>query len=265
MTIELTLFLMLIGIVAGVLSKAVNFSPAFIAISAAYFFLPIFNTSLEHALLSVVATSIFSFLPMHIYTWLESMRSKSIDFPMLVQFSPGIALGAIIGAQVLSFMNPIVFKVCFSLLVIIYTYNALLSSNLITHKVRKTSKGFSLLVGMLVGGVSLLAGSCGRVLGDSLFSFLSKDLNNKEATVRGFVVFTSIAALIGFAFPAQGFDTHNLFGFTGAVHLPSALIMGLSFSVAYLLCRRQINDLDKNVLIISCVLFLVFTVFRLWL
>ncbi|MDB4837070.1 sulfite exporter TauE/SafE family protein [Marinomonas sp.] len=259
MTIELIFLLILIGAGTGAVSSVVAFPPSFIAISAAYFFLPF-----DNVFLPVIATCLMAFLPVHLYAWVKLMKRHKVDFPLLIQFSPGIALGAIIGAQVLSFMEPVVFKVCFTALALSFIYNLGVSSNLISFHKRTLPKAMSLPVGMGVGSISLLAGNCGRVLGEFIYNISNKDTERKEGTVLGFIIFSSIAALIGFIFPAQDVETYSLYGFAGAIHLPSLMVIGGTHSLFYYLFHERGNELDNNVLLICCLLFTLCTLFRLW-
>ena len=173
-------------------------------------------------------------------------------------------MGSVIGAQLLSLSSLFVFKIAFSLISVIAVTNIVFRPQLERMNGIKIGKLGHLPIGLTVGALSLLSGNCGRVLGDMLCTLKEVEQKQHQGTSDGFVVFASIAAMVGFIYPAQMFDHIGLSGFAGAVHLPSTVILSCSHLFFYWLCSNRGNELDKNVLSISFVIFIVFSVTRLW-
>lgn len=264
LSIEMILFLLFIGSATGSITALIRVSPTFIGVPAAYLFFPVFDYSFEDHVLPIVATSITAFIPVQLYIWINAMKANAVDPTSLIYFAPGIAMGGVIGAQLLSIVSVLVFKAAFSMMVVVALFSLLFPIK--TEKINdKTLKRFTdLPTGLLVGLVSLLSGNNGQDLGFMLSRFKKISLNLIDGTTAGFVVFTSIAAMIGFIFPAKPFNDMGLLGYAGAIHLPSLVILALSHTFFYWLCRNRGNTLDTKVLAVSIAIFLACSVVRLW-
>jgi uncharacterized membrane protein YfcA len=267
---ELIFLLILVGAGTGTISTIMKVSPALIAIPAFYFFLPVFNLSFSDVVLPVVSTCLIAFLPAHLYSWIQSMKNGEVDFERLISFAPGIVMGGIIGAQLLSLMSFSLFKVTFSLIALISILNIILALKLISVPVISLKKWSFLPIGLLIGSISLLSGSSGRVLGESLLMTSNTELKKREGTINGLVVFASIAAMVGFIYPAQAFNYSTLLRldsltFAGSMHLPSLIVLALSHGFfCFLCCNRANNTLDNTVLSVSYIVFIFCTLVRLW-
>jgi uncharacterized membrane protein YfcA len=263
-TIEMFILLLFIGAATGSVASVIKIAPALIAIPALYFFLPVFDLSFHSLMLPSIATCITAFIPANLYAWISSMKKGEVDSQQLINFAPGIAMGGVIGAQLLSLSSLLVFEVAFSLIALIAVINIVLRLRLERVHALQSRKSWNLLIALSVGALSLLAGNCGRVLGSLLCTFKKVEPKHHQGTSDGFVVFTSIAAMIGFIYPAKTFNQMELSGFAGAVHLPSMIILSCSHMFFYWLFRNLGNELDKSVLSISFVVFLFFSIIRIW-
>ena len=263
-TFEMMLLLFFIGITTGSITALISIAPTLIAIPALFFFLPIFGYSLNELMLPAIATCITAFIPMHLYAWINAMKKGDVDSQHLIRFSPGITMGGVIGAQSLSLISFDVFKICFSVLVVLTILGMTFHSFLAKSKTITITKNAALPIGLLIGVSSVMSGHCGSVLAYGLEKINTTSKNLRAGTISGFAVFTSIAALIGFIFPAKAFKSIELSGFAGAIHVPSMFILGMTHFVFYLLCRGRANTLDKKVLSIGFIIFLACSLIRLW-
>lgn len=264
MPIELILLLVLIGAGTGSVSAIIKVAPALIAIPTLYFFLPVFDVSLDSLVLPVIATCLTAFIPTYLYVWIKSMKAGAVDFQRLINFTPGIVMGAVVGAQLLSLISPSVFKVAFSIVSIIAILNIVLSSKMESISDVNINKVVQLPIGLLIGVASLISGSCGRVLAEMLFSINKTRPSQRQGTIDGVTVFASIAAMVGFIYPAKAFSHLGLIGFAGAIHLPSILILAISHFFFFWLCQNRGNGLDQKVLSASFMIFLICALIRLW-
>ncbi|ETX11652.1 hypothetical protein MUS1_09295 [Marinomonas ushuaiensis DSM 15871] len=264
MPIELILLLLFIGAGTGSVSAIIKTSPVLVAIPALYFFLPVYDLSLDSVILPVIATCLTAFIPTYLYTWIKSMKGGLVDFQRLINFTPGVVMGAVIGAQILSLINPNVFKVAFTIISIAGIFNIILSAKIEAVKSVNIGKFARLPIGLLVGVASLISGNCGRVLAGYLFAINKTSLIHRQGTIDGVVVFVSIAAMVGFIYPAQTFNDLGLTAFAGAIHLPSVLVLAVSHFFFFWFCENRGNELDKKVLSISFMCFLAFALIRLW-
>jgi uncharacterized membrane protein YfcA len=264
MQIEWFFLLALIGVTTGAVSALINIAPSLIALPVFYFFLPLFNLSFDDHMLPLVATCLVAFIPTHLHAWIQSMKNREVDFQHLINYAPGLAMGGIIGAQLLSLVSFSVFNVFFSLLALVTILQIIFALRSVNYAGIHVNKLSYIPVGLGFGAVSLLAGTCGRVMGDVLQAVNKKNSSQKEGTVQGFIVFTSIAAMVGFIYPAQPFKYFDVSGFVGAMHLPSLLVLAISHWCFYWLCHNRGNELDKMVLCVCFILFLVCALFRMW-
>ena len=264
-SIEFFLLLFFIGAATGSVASVIKIAPALIAIPALYFFLPVFDLSFQILMLPVIATCIAAFVPTHLYAWILSMKLAKVDSQQLIHFAPGVAMGGVIGAQLLSFSGVLIFKVFFLVLSLVAIKTIVFTKELEKNPANKFVTPWKLPIGLVLGIISLLGGNCGRVVAELLCRKVGVIKTQQQGTVEGLVVFTSIAAVIGFIYPAQSFDNMGEAGFAGAVHLPSMIILAISHFLFFHLCRNRGNELDRRVLKISFAIFLLLSVGRFWL
>ncbi|MEO9274256.1 sulfite exporter TauE/SafE family protein [Marinomonas sp. 5E14-1] len=264
MMLEWCLLLVLIGSGAGAVSSLIRCAPALIALPSFYFFLPLFDVSFAEVMLPVIATCLVAFIPAHLHAWIRSMQKGLVDFQHMINYAPGFAMGGIIGAQLLSLINFATFNIFFLLIAIIAILLMIFTLRSPQIAPRKTNRVAYIPVGLGLGVVSLLAGNCGRVMGQLLHVNSNNPEKNADGTILGFAIFTSIAAMVGFIYPAQPFDQFGLSGFVGAIHLPSLAVLAINYWFFYWLCYKRENNLDRVILYISAIVFLVCSLVRMW-
>ena len=262
--IELILLFILIGAATGAISSLINIAPTLVAVPALYFFLPVFNLSFQDLMLPAMATCITAFIPTHLYAWIKSMKRGEVDSQHLINFAPGVAMGGVIGAQLLSLIGFFVFKITFTLIALIAVLNIIMRFR--TERISSISinKWAHMPIGLFIGMMSLMSGNGGQTLSEGFNTLKKIDPTKRQGSVNGFIVFASIAAMVGFIYPAQSFQHATLSGFSGAIHVPLMLILAVSHWFFYWLCRNRGNTLDKSVLSISFVVFIVCSLIRLW-
>ncbi|MCB5161928.1 hypothetical protein [Marinomonas algarum] len=112
--IELLLLLMTVGCLTGALSALIRTPPELIAIPSLVFFLPLLGLSIDDTLVPIVATCIVAFIPVCLYRWVSAMQKQTVDMDQLTKSASGVAMGAVIGAQLLSFSPVWLFYVGFT-------------------------------------------------------------------------------------------------------------------------------------------------------
>ncbi|MBJ7538211.1 sulfite exporter TauE/SafE family protein [Marinomonas transparens] len=262
MQAEWFLLLMLLGAGSGAVNGVIGFCSMLIVVPVLYFFAPFFEFDFSNMLLPIVATCIAAFTPTYLYQWVRAMKEGKVAFQKLIDFAPGVAMGGIIGAQLMSLINWPVFFVCFSIVSLMACFNFVLQ--IIKPEQRQVASPLARLpIGLSIGALSLLSANSGKTLSESLFFAQPCPVEQRQATATGLAVFASIAAVVGFAFPAVAFDKLNLSGFAGAIHLPSFVVLSLSHFVFYWLCQSKGNTLDKGVLTVSLIVFLIVSLLRI--
>ncbi len=263
-TIEMILVLILVGAATGSLTALINVAPTFIAIPALYFFLPIVGFSFDEVMVPLVASCVAAFIPVHLYAWIQSMKQGQVDSQQLINFAPSMAMGGVIGAQLLSLSSAVLFKICFTLMAVMFVFKIVFNKKLEKTPTLTPAKAANLPIGLVVGSLSVMSGNSGTVLANGMNSLLKIDQSKRDGTTHGLVVFVSIAALVGFIFPAKPTIMMDGMAFAGAIHLPSVLFLTLSHFLFYWLCRQRGNDLDKRVLSLSVTLYVCCSLIRFW-
>ncbi|MBR7888447.1 sulfite exporter TauE/SafE family protein [Marinomonas sp. A79] len=266
-SIDLILLLLLIGAATGSTTSLLSISPAVIAIPGMFFFFPVLGLSFDEWLLPVMAMSLTAFLPVHCFVWFRAMRKGDVDIQRLTQFASGVAMGGVIGAQLLSFMDVSVFKAIFSLVALLTLINLVRPVPFALFNQAEVSRFIRLPVGLLFGTLAVVSGNTTQsVSGIASHDDHSdkSDALQKRGTMEGLVVFASFAAMVGFLFPAQAQTASDMAGFVGAIHLPSACILAVSHGVFFWLCDRKGNALDRRVLSLSLAAFIGCSIIRFW-
>lgn len=264
MILEWCLLLVLVGVGAGAVSGFIRCAPALITVPTFYFFLPLFDASFEEVFLPVIATSIVAFIPAHLHAWIKSMRRGQVDFQHMIHYAPGFAMGGIVGAQLLSLIHFSIFNLCFLFISLVAILLMLFSFRPVFSISFHVSRVAHIPIGLVCGVVSLLAGNCGRVMGQLLHVANGHSEKSIDGTVLGFAIFTSIAAMVGFIYPAKPFEHFGVSGFVGAIHLPSVLVLSVGYWLAYWVSHKRGNGLDRAVLYVSVMIFLVGSLARMW-
>lgn len=268
--IDIILLLLFIGAATGSTSSLISIAPAVIAIPSMFFFFPVLGLSFDEWLLPIMATVLTAFLPIHCWLWFRFMRQGSVDIQRLTQFASGVAMGGVIGAQLLSLISLSVFKVIFSLVAFFTLINLVRSVPFGLFKQAEISRFVRLPVGLLLGAMAILSGNITQSVGviagsdDEGFSKKKERSIQKRGTIEGLVAFASFAAMVGFLFPAQAQTVSDMAGFIGAIHFPSAFVLAISHGLFFWLCDRKGSDFDKRVLSLSVAVFIGCSLFRLW-
>lgn len=262
--IELLILFAVIGVATGPMASTILISPALLAVPILSFFLPVLGLSFDAWFLVCIATAIVAFLPTHLYAWIVGMKNKTVETQVLIRHTAGMGMGGVIGAQLLSLASVWAFTLAFSLIALLAIVGVILdllkkSKPILFHPYLGNMPS-----GLLIGTVSVVSGNGGGVLGHYFCHFKRLPVQLQQSTVEGFVVFISIAAMVGFLYPASAFDNMSLQGFAGVIYLPGAGALAISHFFFYWLCRNRGNELDKKVLSMSFVIFLLASLTRMW-
>ncbi|WP_133012948.1 sulfite exporter TauE/SafE family protein [Marinomonas flavescens] len=270
MEIQFLVLLFIIGGVAGSLYATTKIPAPLFVIPVTLLFFPAVGFTQTGALLPIIATAITSFIPLLLMQWVGDMKAQQVDSQALIALSPGASMGGVIGAQIVSFMTPLLFKFSLSFVVLTLMISVFLNSKQLDKSAIKkplmnlNNHYLRIPIGLFIGIVSVVAGGTGKSLGSAMLTGTPVNERHRDSTAVGLALFVSIAAMVGFSFPAKPFDYSYHDGFIGAIQLLSCLILAVSQLFFYLLCRNKGNSLDKMVLTIGLLLFIVIAVSRVW-
>ncbi|SBS37927.1 Sulfite exporter TauE/SafE [Marinomonas spartinae] len=270
MDIQFIIFLLICGAFSGALFATVKIGSALFIVPTALLFMPVFQLPPSALIVPVIATAITSMVPILLVDWLHYMKTQQIDTHSLIAFAPGAAMGGVIGAQVVSLMTFGTFGLLFGLLVVMAVINVLLLYRPFAESskwrcfAQLSQSAFRLPITLLIGCVSVMSASSGKLFYTVMLQMHTIKKEQVSGVSTGLALFVVVAAMVGFSFPAKAFALSGTHYFIGAVHLPTCMVLAISQLATYLLCRNKGNNLDKGVVHISAVIFLVIAVLRIW-
>ncbi|MCB5160306.1 hypothetical protein [Marinomonas algarum] len=133
-----------------------------------------------------------------------------------------------------------------------------------TEKNTTHNRLLRLPIGLFLGSVSVISGTSGQAILTRLNRWQGVLPSKINGSTDGLALFAAIAAMVGFLYPAQSSKTFDLIGFAGAVHLPSAVLLGMSYGLGYWFCLGRGNTLDKRVLSLCVAVYLLCSLVRFW-
>lgn len=270
MDIQFVVFLIVCGAFSGALFATVKMGSALFIVPTVLIFMPVFQLPPPALIVPVIATAITSMVPILLADWLHDMKTQQVDSSSLIAFAPGAAMGGVIGAQIVSLMTFGTFGLLFGLLVVIAIINVFLLYRPfdVLSKWRCFSQlsqsAFRLPITLLIGCVSVMSASSGKLFYTVMLQMHTVKKQQMSGVSTGLALFVVVAAMVGFSFPAKEFALSGTHYFIGAVHLPTCFVLATSQLATYLLCRNKGNALDKGVVQISAVIFLVIAALRIW-
>lgn len=266
MPIEFTVFLILIGLACGLVSTQIRVSPALTCLTALYFFLPVIGMPVDQYISIVIATILVACLPIHLYHWLTAMKAGRVEYSLLLKYAPGLAMGGVIGAQLVSLSNVEVLLAFISFTLLLNIFVSVLEWQV--HQQRSVPN-FPLPIGLLAGGMSVLGANDGHTVARLLYQLHPHSNENRDGTLHGMSVFLSFSALIGFVFPAlQPVAISHIVAsdawLAGAIYIPAALALGAGLLFGSLLTRWQVSHYEHKILLACFNLYLIVCLFRIW-
>ncbi|REG85687.1 TSUP family transporter [Marinomonas pollencensis] len=271
MELQLLILLFVAGGVAGALYTFTQIVAPLFVVCVVLLFLPALGYEYSGVLLPLIATSVVSFIPILLLQWIKDMKAATLDSSVLIALSPGAAMGGVIGAQVVSFMSPLFFKLALSLVAALLLYQVIMQRRSVSLTSKKAQlmnlnvRSLRIPVGLLIGVVSIMAGGVGKVLAETVLTKTSVIQAHRHATAAGVALFVSIAAMVGFSFPALPLSYPQADGFIGGIQWLCCLTLAISQMLFYLLCQGKGNSLDHSVIRIALLVFIAIALSRIWL
>ncbi|BFM48274.1 hypothetical protein [Marinomonas sp. THO17] len=272
MIIKLSVLFFFIGVMAGVINRYTPISRSILSLTCGYFFLPVLGINLASFYPYLLASVLVACLPVCLYVWLKKLRHVEPQ-KLVFKYAPGISMGAVVGAQLVSILSYkvliIVLSVFLFSLLLIQSYRLIshVNGSVILHShVNKWLKALKPLpLGMFLGtGAVLFADDCHTVSKSVLDGADSHQPDNQN----GLSVFVCFAAMIGFVFPAVQpvfIDVNvSMDWFAGLVCLPISMSLAAGLFIAACFPAWTINDFEKKFISFCIILYLVICLIRIW-
>lgn len=181
------------GLLSGFLAGLLGIGGGFVVVPAMLALLPAHPSAAGAALPQIaVATSLAAMVPTTLSALVAQWRRGAVDAGALRGLSPGIALGALLGAALLPHLRPSWVAFSFA------AYAGYFSWRQFQARPAGWGEGWPLpLAGAAIGGVSVLAGVGGAVFTVPLLQQRALPLHRAVATSSGVALLLSIVALAG--------------------------------------------------------------------
>jgi uncharacterized membrane protein YfcA len=208
----------LAGLIAGLLGVGggIVLVPAFLYVFTAlgYGSPELMRVCLATSLATIIVTSMRSVLSHHL--------KGAVDWQILRQWAPGIAVGAVVGALVVAQLRTPTLQAIFGVLAfIISLYMAFGHSEWRLGK-QMPGLGIRAALSPIVGFLSVLMGIGGGSFGVPLMTLHNVPIHRAVATAAGFGVTIALPSVIAFlAVPVPNAPPYTL----GAVNLPAFLVV----------------------------------------
>lgn len=222
--LPLLLFVIAIGAVAGVLAGLLGVGGGIVLVPAFFYLFQQFGYESDQLMQICLGTSLATIIITSIRSVQSHHKKGAVDWQLLRQWAPGIAVGAIIGVFAAAQLRSIYLQAIFGVLgVVIALYMAFGRAQWRLREQMPAGAGRA-ICSPLLGFTSVLMGIGGGSLGVPLMSLCNVAMHRAVATAAGFGL--AIALPSAPAFMLVSIDAANSPPFTvGAVNFPAFFIV----------------------------------------
>ncbi|MBU2961561.1 sulfite exporter TauE/SafE family protein [Citreicella sp. C3M06] len=222
--LELLLFLVVIGGLAGVLAGLLGVGGGIVLVPAFFFAFQVMGYDGPQLMQVCLATSLATIIVTSIRSVASHNRKGAVDWEILKGWAPGIVVGAIVGVLAASALRSTTLQMIFGgLALVIGLYMAFGRSSWRLAE-QMPSGGRQYLYSPLVGFLSVLMGIGGGSFGVPLMSLHGMAIHRAVATAAGFGLAIALPSGVGFLFLEIAAESRPPLTI-GAVNLPGFLVV----------------------------------------
>ncbi|MEC7762995.1 MAG: sulfite exporter TauE/SafE family protein [Pseudomonadota bacterium] len=222
--VELLIFLLVIGGVAGVLAGLLGVGGGIVLVPALFYTLNSMGYDGPQVMQVCLATSLATIVVTSIRSVVSHNKRGAVDWDIIRGWAPGIVIGAIIGVFAASALRSASLQLIFGVLaMVVGAYMAFGKSTWrIADKMPAGIKQY--IYSPVVGFLSVLMGIGGGSFGVPLMSLHNVPIHRAVATAAGFGLLIALPSAIGFLF--LDIDPASRPPYTlGAVNIPGFLVV----------------------------------------
>jgi hypothetical protein len=220
----LILFLIIIGLITGILAGLLGIGGGVITVPALYYLFHFYHFPNDHLMHTCIATALAATLLTSSGSTFSHHQKKALVFPVLKIIVPGLVVGCIAGALISSYLSSNALRIIFgtmSILFALYFFFPKLPPLHIAHQPNKSLA----LFGIIIGSLSSLLGVGGGIFMVPILLGYKVALKNTIASSSAGTLATAFAGTIAYLFIAHGHSSApNTIGY---IEIPAFLTIGI--------------------------------------
>ncbi len=224
LTLELLLFMVVIGGFAGVLAGLLGVGGGIVLVPAFFFTFQALGYDGPQTMQVCLATSLATIIVTSLRSVVSHNRKGAVDWDILKGWAPGIVIGAIVGVLAASALKSTSLQVIFGVLALVIGAYMAFGKRSWRLAEGMPSGGKQYIYSPAVGFLSVLMGIGGGSFGVPLMSLHNVPIHRAVATAAGFGVLIAVPSAVGFLL--LNIEPGSRPPFTlGAVNLPGFLVV----------------------------------------
>ncbi len=220
--LPMILLLLAIGAIAGVIAGLLGVGGGIILVPAFFYAFYALGYDGPDLMQVCLATSLATIIVTSLRSVLLHNRKGSVDWTILKGWSPGIAVGAVLGVLVVAQLRTPVLQAIFGTLALVVALYLGLGRSQWRIGPEMPKGPARVVLSPLVGFLSVLMGIGGGSFGVPLMSLYGTPIHRAVATAAGFGVTIAVPSVAGFLLtPVTGAPPYTV----GSVNLPAFLLI----------------------------------------
>ena len=228
--VEFTLFFLALGVFAGIMAGLLGVGGGLIIVPGVAWVLALNGVDPGVVMHLAIGTSLATI----VVTSLSSIRAhharRAVRWPVFQRLSPGIVVGALIGARIAHWLPSGVLKTVFGVFVLLIAAQMAFGAKPAPHRSLPGRPGTS-VAGVVIGAISAIVGIGGGSLTVPFLSWCNVQIREAVATSAACGLPIAIAGAAGFAF--NGWNHAELPAWSiGYISLPALLAIAVASMLA---------------------------------
>ncbi len=222
--LPLLLFIIAIGAIAGVLAGLLGVGGGIVLVPAFFFLFEQFGYASDQLMQICLGTSLATIIVTSIRSVQSHHKKGAVDWQLLRQWAPGIAIGAVIGVFAAAQLRSVYLQAIFGSLGVVIAFYMAFGKAQWRLKEEMPKGAMGTISSSVIGFTSVLMGIGGGSLGVPFMSLCNVVMHRAVATAAGFGL--AIALPSAPAFLLISINAENSPPFTvGAVNFPAFFIV----------------------------------------
>ncbi|MDF1620690.1 sulfite exporter TauE/SafE family protein [Pseudothioclava nitratireducens] len=220
--LPLVAILLAVGAFAGILAGLLGVGGGIVLVPAFFYLFSGLGYGSDDLMQVCVATSLATIIVTSARSVMAHHRKGAVDWTILRQWAPPIAIGAVIGVLVVAQLRTATLQVIFGVMVFLIAGYMMFGRSSWRLSDHLPGGGFRAWFGPLMGLVSVLLGIGGGSIGTPMLTLHGVPIHRAVATSAGFGITIALPSAIAFLLtPVETAPPYSI----GAINIPAFLIV----------------------------------------